>query len=84
MDKTNFALGNDRRVNVCEWKGEKRVDLWEWTPDKPTKKGISLTLNRWKNFVDVLENIDQALQVSVSLGWQRLLYSKGREPLTID
>jgi len=66
MDNTNFALGNDRRVNVCEWKEEKRVDLREWTPDKPTKNGISLTLNRWKNFVDVLENIDQALQTGTA------------------
>jgi len=62
MDNTNFALGNDRRVNVCEWEGEKRVDMREWVNEKPTKKGISLTLNRWKNFVHVVENIDQALQ----------------------
>jgi len=66
MDNTNFALGNDRRVNVGEWKGEKRVDMREWVNDKPTKKGISLTLNRWKNFVDVVENIDQALQTGTA------------------
>ena len=25
-----FELGNQRYVNVCEWKGEKRVDIREW------------------------------------------------------
>ena len=36
------------------------VDLREWKDDKPTKKGISLTLMRWKNWVDYLEYADQA------------------------
>ena len=36
------------------------VDLREWKDDKPTKKGISLTLMRWKNWVDYLEHADQA------------------------
>ena len=64
MDSKNvtFSLGNYRYVNVCEWKGEKRVDLREWENDKPTKKGISLTLMRWKNLVDALDNVDEALQ----------------------
>ena len=40
-----MSLGNDRYVEVKEWKGELRVDLREWKDDKPTKKGISLTMN---------------------------------------
>lgn len=58
----NIALGNRRYVKVGEWKGEKRVDLREWENNKPTMKGISLTLNPWKNFVDILDYVDEALQ----------------------
>lgn len=57
----NISLGNGRYVKVGEWKGEKRVDLREWDKNKPTKKGISLTLMRYKVLVDNLEFIDKAL-----------------------
>lgn len=59
--RCRFCLGNDRYVEVKEWKGELRVDLREWKDDKPTKKGISLTLMRWKNWVDQIEYVDEAL-----------------------
>ena len=49
-------------MKVSEWRGEQRVDLREWEDDKPTKKGISLTLMRWKNLVDRIEDVDKALQ----------------------
>ena len=39
---------------------ERRNARGEWKDDKPTKKGISLTLMRWKNWVDYLEHADQA------------------------
>ena len=42
-------------MEVSEWRGELRVDIREWRDDKPTKKGISLTLMRWKNWVNELE-----------------------------
>ena len=60
MSRCRFSLGNDRFIEVTEWKGELRVDLREWKDDKPTKKGISLTLMRWKNWLDYLEYADQA------------------------
>ncbi|XP_053388402.1 uncharacterized protein LOC123540135 [Mercenaria mercenaria] len=66
-----FALGNDRYVQVNEWKGEMRVDIREWQGDKPTKKGISLTLMRWKNFVDQLTYADKVLQDKQSY-WSHL------------
>ena len=59
MSRCRFSLGNDRFIKVTEWKGELRVDLREWKDDKPTKKGISLTLMQWKNWVDYLEYADQ-------------------------
>ena len=60
MSKCRFSLGNDRFIEVTEWKGELRVDLREWKDDKPTKKGTSLTLMRWKSWMDYLECADQA------------------------
>ena len=60
MSRCRFSLRHDRFIEVTEWKGELLVDLREWKDDKPTKKGISLTLMRWKNWVDYLEYADQA------------------------
>ena len=60
MSRCRMSLDNDRYVKVKEWKGELRVDLREWKAHKPKKKGISLTLMRWKNWVDSLEYADQA------------------------
>ena len=59
MSRCRFSLGNDRFIEVTEWKSELRVDLREWKDDKPTKKGISLTLMQLKNWVDYLEYADQ-------------------------
>ena len=61
-DRAKYDLGNGRYLQVCRWKGEQRVDLREWLNGKPTKKGISLTLMRWKNFVDYVEYLDEALE----------------------
>ena len=62
MSRCTLSLGNDRYVQVTEWKGELRVDLREWIDDKPTKKGISLTLMRWKNWDNYVEHVDRALE----------------------
>ena len=63
--RCNIELGNNRFVRVTEWKGDLRVDIREWEQKNeklvPTKKGISLSLQRWKLLVDCLEYIDQAL-----------------------
>ena len=66
--RCKMSLGNDRYVQVNEWNGELRVDIREWKDDRPTKKGISLTLMRWKNFVDQLEYVDKALENKQSYG----------------
>lgn len=60
--RCKLALGNDRYVQVNEWKGELRVDIREWKEDKPTKKGISLTLPRWKIWTESIESVDDALK----------------------
>ena len=42
MASTRFqsSFGNDRNVEVNQWKGKLRVDIREWKHDKPTKKEI--------------------------------------------
>ena len=60
--RCKLDLGNNRYIQVSEWKEELRVDLREWNGDVPTKKGISLTLLRYKNLIDGTETIDKALQ----------------------
>ena len=69
MIREKFSLGNERYVQVNEWRGELRVDIREWKDDKPTKKGISLTLMRWKNLVNQIEYVDKALENKVSYGY---------------
>ena len=61
-NNVSFTLGNERYVRIGDWKGEKRVDLREWDNNKPTKKGISLTLMRWKSLLDNIEYVDEALK----------------------
>ena len=55
-------------MKVSERRGELRVDIREWRDDKPTKKGISLTLMRWKNWVNQLEFAEKALHEKKSYG----------------
>ena len=61
FSRCKYDIGNGRVAEVCEWKGEMRVDLREWQDGKPMKKGIRLTLMRWKNWVDSVECLDGAL-----------------------
>ena len=64
MESKEFSanLGSNRYVKICQWKGEKRVDLREWEGNKPTKKGISLPLMRWKFLLDHIQYVDEALK----------------------
>ena len=49
MSRCKLSLGNDRYIEVKQWKGKLRVDLRERKDDRPMKKGISLTLMQWTN-----------------------------------
>ena len=55
-------------MKVSEWRGELRVDIREWRDDKPRKKGIILTLMRWKNWVNQFEFVEKALHEKKSYG----------------
>jgi hypothetical protein len=60
MSRCKLELGNGRYVEVKEWKDELRVDLREWKEGIPTKKGMSMTLMRWKNWIDYIEYLNEA------------------------
>ena len=49
-------------MEVSEWRGEMQDDIRVWRVDKPTKKCISLTLMRWKNWVNQLESAEKGLK----------------------
>ena len=61
MSRGKFALGNDRYVQVLEWRGEVKVDFREWESKNdsliPTKKGIRLGLMQYKNLLSGMENV---------------------------
>ena len=59
--ETWLAIDVDLVSGVNEWRGELRVDIREWRDDKPMRKGVSLTLMRWKNWVNQLELAEKAL-----------------------
>ena len=61
--RCKIPLGNDRYLQISEWKGELRVDLREWQNDYPTKKGISLNTMQFKDLSRGLsEVIDPVLK----------------------
>ena len=53
-------------MEVSQWRDELWIDLRKWRDGKPTKKGISLTLMRWRNCINQLEYMDRALDNKTS------------------
>ncbi|XP_014470604.1 PREDICTED: activated RNA polymerase II transcriptional coactivator p15 [Dinoponera quadriceps] len=63
-DETVWDLGNNRQVNVRNFKGNFYVDIREMYYDKdgdlkPGKKGICLTMSQWRKFMSVVEEVDK-------------------------
>ncbi|XP_024888442.1 activated RNA polymerase II transcriptional coactivator p15 [Temnothorax curvispinosus] len=59
-----WDLGNNRQVNVRNFKGKYYVDIREMYYDKdgdlkPGKKGICLTMQQWRKLMDVVEEVDK-------------------------
>lgn len=57
------------RATIGEYKDKPRIDIRVYyqpdaDPDNwiPTKKGINLSLDNWKDFKDLVERIDQAIK----------------------
>ncbi|KAL6425289.1 hypothetical protein ACFW04_009485 [Cataglyphis niger] len=63
-EETIWDLGNNRQVNVRDFKGKYYVDIREMYYDKegdlkPGKKGICLTMQQWRKFMNVVEEVDK-------------------------
>ncbi|RKP05226.1 transcriptional Coactivator p15-domain-containing protein [Thamnocephalis sphaerospora] len=61
-----FRLGPKKRLTVRKWKNMVLLDFREYYTDaageeRPTKKGLSLTLDQWKILKTSLEDIDEAI-----------------------
>ncbi|KAF7994567.1 hypothetical protein HCN44_004039 [Aphidius gifuensis] len=60
-----WELGNLKQVTVREFKGKTLIDIRTMYTDKnsgelkPTKKGISLSVEQWRKLVDSIEDIDK-------------------------
>ena len=57
-------LSNNKKVTVCDWQFEVRIDVrtWEDNFKFPNKKGLSLTLPRWKTLLSYQEDLTKALK----------------------
>lgn len=62
----NIELGNCRYIQTTVWNDEPRIDIREWQTEDakriPTRKGISLKLQRWKLLVEAFDSLDKALK----------------------
>ncbi|XP_047360314.1 activated RNA polymerase II transcriptional coactivator p15 [Vespa velutina] len=63
-DETVWDLGNNRQVNVRDFKGKLFVDIREMYYDKagdlkPGKKGICLNMTQWRKFMSIVEEVDR-------------------------
>ncbi|KAF7418710.1 hypothetical protein HZH68_001363 [Vespula germanica] len=63
-DDTVWDLGNNRQVNVRDFKGKLFVDIREMYYDKagdlkPGKKGICLNMTQWRKFMSIVEEVDR-------------------------
>ncbi|XP_012058365.1 PREDICTED: activated RNA polymerase II transcriptional coactivator p15 [Atta cephalotes] len=67
-DETVWDLGNNRQVNVRNFKGKYYVDIREMYYDKegdlkPGKKGICLSMQQWRKFMNVVKEVDEVAKL---------------------
>ena len=55
-------ISSHKKVTVSTWNGEVRVDIRTWEDNFPNKKGLSLTLPRWKTLLSYQEDLTDALR----------------------
>ena len=70
--KLDVSLGGNAKVRQTEWRGQTRVDVREFESRgalqelRPTKKGVSLTLEEYLVLRDAMSDLNQALRDSVT------------------
>ncbi|CAG8534373.1 362_t:CDS:2 [Paraglomus occultum] len=57
-----FKLSERKRASVRKWKDIAMVDIREFYDGKPTRKGISLTMDQWKKLKSFIDDIDNELK----------------------
>lgn len=62
-----WDLGNNRQVNVRDFKGKLYVDIREMYYDKdlnmkPGKKGICLNMTQWRKLLSVIDEVDKVVK----------------------
>lgn len=50
--------GEQKRVSICDYKGELRLDIRRWSTDGTMLKGISLDEDEVRRLRYILDNID--------------------------
>ena len=80
-----FHLGENIRLQVTEWKGQRRVDIRMYNGSNPTKTGISLTPSHFRMLVMNIGNLSDTFQevlkqnqatLEVHLGGNTWAYTK--------
>ncbi|ORY01390.1 putative single-stranded DNA binding protein P9 [Basidiobolus meristosporus CBS 931.73] len=61
-----FELSSKKRLSVRKWKNMVLVDFREFFTDsngvvRPTKKGITLSLDQWKKLKELANEVDDAI-----------------------
>ena len=65
VPEKSWSLGFGRQVQITTFQGEVRIDirLWEDFCKRPTTKGVSLTLNRYKALTLALPRAKQIIEI---------------------
>lgn len=66
-EDTVWDLGSNRKVSVRDFKGRLFVDIREMYYDKdanlkPGKKGICLSMEQWRKFLSIVEDVDKLVK----------------------
>lgn len=65
-DETAFLLDSRKRLTIRKFKNKLLVDIREFYDDngtlKPGKKGISLSVDNWKQIKKYMEKIDKEIE----------------------
>ena len=56
-----FDLSSSTKLTVCDYIGKRRIDIRHFTNDRPSIRGIHLTLAEWETFLALFAEIQTAV-----------------------